>query len=170
MKDGSKYGKYILYAEEERYDAHETLGTGIQIVDQNVFEGSNYYLAHWVLPTGYMEEPEVGHPPHMHKEHELLFCIGTDPDNPYDLGGELEISIGEELEHHVINRTCCICLPGGVPHGFYRVLKTTRPWIFLRVHQAAQRTEKALPELMKPEQIAKMKNPELWKSVGFDGD
>ena len=62
-------------------------------LDDSVAKGSNFYLVHWVAPgfgdiLGDYEY--AGHPPHIHKSAELLMHIGGDPDNPMDLGAEVD--------------------------------------------------------------------------------
>lgn len=151
-----RYKKYIY-----EYDKPGTYAWGIDFlpfklitqVDNNVLTGANYYLMHWVMPH---EEPfiEVGHPPHIHKDAELLFHIGTNPDDPMDLGSEVEFYLGKEMERHVINRTCMVFIPPNFIHCPWRPLKTTRPFIFLQVHQGAFHTEKGFHHLLPPELVS----------------
>ena len=69
-------------------------------------------------------------PPHKHDCDELLFFISTDPENPTDLGGEVEIALGDEWEKHVIKTSAIICLPAGVAHCPVYVRKVIRPFYF----------------------------------------
>jgi hypothetical protein len=161
----SKYGKYIIAGEDCNFP---TEGPGwIQILTDKEFRGSNYYSLHWVFPGRPHTETEVGHPPHMHKEPEILFLIGTDPENPFDLGGDVEISLGPEMEKHVISRTSVLCFPPGFPHGFYRTVNTKRPWIMFRVHQATVNTQKVLPEYLTDEQKSQV-DWSVFKDSGFE--
>lgn len=41
--------------------------------------------------------------------------IGTDPENPRDLGGKIEFQIGDEM--HVFDKTTVIFIPKGLGHG-----------------------------------------------------
>ena len=54
-----------------------------------------------------------------------LGLIGTNPDDPHDLGGEAEITL--EGEKHVVNKSCLIYLPAGLEHGPFKQTKITRP-------------------------------------------
>jgi len=132
---------------------------------------NSYYSAHWVLPTPGGKEPgkkrSVGHPPHMHKENEVIMLIGTDVEDPYDLGGTVEFCFGKDMEKHVFTRSCTIMIPGGTPHGFYHVAEVHRPFLFVSVQEASPRTEKFLWEYLTPEEIASIEHPEKWKDVGF---
>jgi hypothetical protein len=77
-------------------------------------------------------------PPHKHDCDELLFFISTDPENTHDLGGEVEIALGEEWEKHVINTSAIICLPPGVQHCPVFVKKVDRPFYFGHLLLAAK--------------------------------
>ena len=138
------------------------------------FEGSehntnNYYSVHWNMPQPRKEnDGSVGHPPHMHKENEIMMLMGTDPTCPDDLGAEVEMCIGEDMVKHVFTKTCTIIIPGGTPHGNFRIVESKKPWIFVQVQEANPRTEKFLWDYLTPEQIANIAHPELWKDTGFD--
>lgn len=133
----------------------------------------NYYSLHWNMekPAAPADAPRaVGHPPHKHKETELIFLCGTDPADPYDLGAEVEISFGPEMERHVIRRSCCIRIPPDTPHGFYNINWCTRPFLFIAVQEANPPTEKFLWEYLTREEIDSMP-PEVrafWQDKGYD--
>jgi hypothetical protein len=119
-----------------------------------------------IMPKHETPNMPVGHPPHIHKDAELLFHIGTDPDNPEDLGAEVEFYLGKEMERHVITQSCVVYIPPGFVHAPWRPLKTTRPWIFVEVNQGAKHTEKFFPELLSKEQNA-LTDWSRWKDEGY---
>ena len=62
------------------------------------------------------EPAGTGHPLNYHPNAaERVAMIGTDPDNPWDLGGEIEFVIGNEK--HVIDRPCIVYVPKMMKHG-----------------------------------------------------
>jgi hypothetical protein len=63
--------------------------------------------------------------PHVHDNAEILGFYGTNPDDPYDLGGEIEIVIDDEL--HILTKSSLVFLPGGMPHCPLTVTKVDRP-------------------------------------------
>ncbi len=171
MNDNTKYGKLIQRSEDFDYpEIHQTHGKGLNIIDNKLIDGlnCNLYFSHWVVPEGFQIDPDVGHPPHVHRENELLFCIGTNPEDPYDLGGTFEISFGEEMERHIVTRSCVVCIPGGTVHGLYIVHETHRPWLFIRCHEADHRSELNRPDLLTPEQLASIKHWDIWESTDWD--
>jgi hypothetical protein len=80
--------------------------------------------------------------PHAHPGDELFLYIGTDPQNPYELGGEVEFWLGEgeEAERYRFTRTTVIYVPANVmhcPHWFRRV---DRPFIVVVINTLAETT------------------------------
>lgn len=142
-------GKYDnLFIPMGEYEDENPQGKWImKAMDSDTIEGSNYYVVHWIMPGRQHPDP-VGHPPHKHNEDELLFHIGTNPDDPTDLGAEIEVFIGEEMERHIINKACVMYIPAGLIHSPWTILKTERPWIVMQIQQARHRTEKFYPELL----------------------
>ena len=85
-------------------------------------------------------------PPHQHDCDEILFFISTDPENTTDLGGEVEIALGDEWEKHVITTSAIICLPAGVMHCPVYVRKVERPFYFGHLLMAASYASSAMAE------------------------
>jgi hypothetical protein len=79
--------------------------------------------------VGILAPHVLGDPPHKHDVDELLFFISTDP-KATDLGGEVEVALGEDWEKHVVNTPAIICLPAGVQHAPIYVKKVDRPFYF----------------------------------------
>ncbi len=138
------------------------------------FEGTEvgadcFCSVHWCMEQERRDEaPGVGHPPHMHKEREIMMLIGADPHNPDDLGGEVTMCVGEQMERITINKSCTIIIPGGTPHGNYRVVETTRPWLFVQIQDSPVRTEKFLWDYLTEEQIASIPNKDFWQDKGYE--
>jgi hypothetical protein len=138
-----------------------------EVQDSNA-KGSNYYFLHWVMPETDLTADgfKVGHPPHIHKGHELLFHIGSDPKNPMDLGAEIEFTIGQEREKHVITKTSVVYIPAGVVHSPWKPVKITRPFLFLQVNQELTHTQKFFPDLV-PAELQKYVDWASWEEKGF---
>ena len=63
--------------------------------------------------------------PHVHDYDEVLGLVGTNRDDPHDLGGVAEITLNGET--HVINKSCLIYIPANLKHGPFKQTKITRP-------------------------------------------
>lgn len=89
----SKYAKRILW------------------LDENVVPGAFHINTSWYLrPTPTTIESK----PHTHDSDEIIGFFGNDPDDPYDLHGEVEIWL--EDDKHIIDRSALIFVPAGMKH------------------------------------------------------
>lgn len=69
---------------------------------------------------------------HMHDDcDEIIGFFSSDPDNPYDLGGEIEFTIGGEA--HLLTKSSLVFVPAGVAHNPMRILRVDRPIFHLSV-------------------------------------
>ena len=76
-------------------------------------------------PYRFGPNPET---PHVHPKPEILFFIGTNTEDLSDLGAEVEVSIGEEKEKHIFDKTTAVVVPGGVSHCPVTITKVDRPF------------------------------------------
>jgi hypothetical protein len=166
----------------------------ISRMDDAVAKGSYFYLVHWIYPfepgtnfflhgvtrgsDKWKEQfgglPEViwnhemaGHPPHIHKYAELLFHIGTNPEDPMDLGAEVQMYMGPEMERHVFSKSTCIWIPPNFIHSPWKPLSTTRPWIFIEVNQGPVHTEKSFRQLLPKELREATPWDRMWPDEGY---
>ena len=164
-----KYGN-LFYTYDPAHDKGRPVSPGIPFriiarLNDTIFKGSFFYFVHWVLPhaTPFLE---VGHPPHIHKDAELLFHIGTNPDDPTDLGAEIEMYMGKELERHVITKSTVIYIPPNFIHCPWKAIRTDRPWIFVEVNQGPVHTEKGFPQIL-PKEIREKQDISKFSDEGF---
>ena len=164
----TKYGQYFVTWDPASPRKHP-LGPFVSIMDDTVVKGSHFYMVHWVMPGTKPTSSAVGHPPHIHKDAELQFHIGTDPNNPLDLGAEVELFMGPELERHIITKSCVVFIPPNFIHSPWKPLKTERPWIFIEVNQGLRHTEKLYPQVL-PKELRDQVDWSYWKAKeeGFD--
>jgi len=89
-------------------------------MDDRVVPGSFYVEAVWVKGS----VPEI-HPVHRHDHDEILGFVGSNMDDPNDLGAEIDFVI--DGEKTTITKTCFIHVPAGVEHGGLCFRKIDRP-------------------------------------------
>ena len=58
------------------------------------------------------------------EDAELIWVIGGDPEHPEELGAEVEVFMGPEMERHIIDKTCVIYIPPYFMHCPWRILRT----------------------------------------------
>jgi uncharacterized RmlC-like cupin family protein len=109
------------------------------------------------VPKGLVDAwSKFTHGPHIHKDAELLIHVGTNPDDPMDLGAEVELCMGEEMEKHVITKTCVVYIPPGLIHCPWTIKRVDRPWIMIDICQGPIHTEKPCPQIVPEKDRAKM--------------
>ena len=135
----SKYAKYIIT--ERRIDSRDAaLPPGVDpesitntpshrkilSLDDHVLKGSMYTECVWMWPGGSDVYPETAEPySHAHDYDETLGFFGTDHGDPYDLGGELEFWIEDEM--FLITKSCLIFIPKGTHHCPLVIRRVERP-------------------------------------------
>ena len=94
-------------------------------LDDEVLPDSNYVECVWIWPRDDQAQSQSAALPHTHDHDEVLGFFGTNPDDVYDLGGEITIFL--EDEEHVITKSCLIFIPKHMKHTPLYVRKVTRP-------------------------------------------
>ncbi len=103
-----------------RYEVGSTIQvTGRQnptmtFMSNELVTGSNTYIEiGWIYE---MPEPNPHIFEHDHSDYnEIVLHIGTDPDNPEELGAEIEFVVGDDTVF--IDKTSALFVPKGVKHG-----------------------------------------------------
>jgi len=78
---------------------------------EDVPEAKMHMTYSWILPT---EEGSHWVNEHEHEYDEVLVFLGSDPENPHDLGGEAYLWI--EGEKYTINTSGAVYIPAGTRH------------------------------------------------------
>lgn len=113
-----KYGKYIVsHPIVEALTNHVSDPKGVTFPDEIYLDDRTVKGSPVVVDIGWrfrIPEPNPVERPHKHDFDEVLCFIGTNPDKPHDLGGEVEFTIGGEK--HTFNTTTTIFVPAGTVH------------------------------------------------------
>jgi len=107
--------KHKIAAEYSRYAER------ILWMDEHVVEGAFHMNTAWYLKAG----PTLEDVPHVHDTDEIIGFFGSDPADPHDLTGEVEIRL--EDEKHVIDRSAMIFVPAGMVHCPLVINRVDRP-------------------------------------------
>jgi len=124
----SKYEKYIITEMKQTLaDApwvHPIRNAGkgqdgrILWLDSEVLPGAFYLETVWAYPRNahepYDKYPQTIVEPHTHDFDEVLCFFGTNIDDPYDLGAEVELWLGDEK--HIIKKSAIVFIPKGLQH------------------------------------------------------
>jgi hypothetical protein len=142
MKEG-KYGKYIIQELQtpssfspEFNSAYAEYAHRILWMDNAVVDGAFQMNTSW-----YLNPPKrdiVENFPHVHEFDELIGFYGSDPENPYDLGGLIEFSIMGEK--HDLTRSSLIFVPAGVEHLPLNIVRVDRPIFHFSISMSGEYT------------------------------
>jgi uncharacterized RmlC-like cupin family protein len=111
----------------------------------SIFSGYDNLGADIIVNYHFMTGPMLMVPkPHSHGCYELLCFIGGTGMDISEFGGEVELCMGEEQEKHIINSTCIVAVPPGVPHCPINFKTVTKPFYFMVILMAGKYT--ILPE------------------------
>jgi hypothetical protein len=151
----NKYDHLFISGADPKIQEHRPYAA-IGFLDGKTFEGCNGYHVFWVGdkpygPYGTKAWGEIYHGPHVHKYPEIFMHLGTDSENPMDLGAEVEMCVGPEMEKHILTKSTIMCFPANFPHSPWRILKVTRPFLIVTVNQSTKHTEKALRNMVPKE-------------------
>ena len=126
--EGEK-GKYILQelhdpnmGTPEYQEMYKKFSRRILWIDNNVVPGAFQMNTAW-----YHDIPEKNpvFEEHVHEYDELIGFFGSNPDDPYDLGAELEVTIDGET--HLLTKTSLIFCPAGMKHMPLKFNRIDRP-------------------------------------------
>jgi hypothetical protein len=128
---GNKYDKYFIK------EPIVTRGGFFPVVIANGakdYEGSAFSLrVHYIAEPGVLVKE-----PHAHDFDQFYFFFGADLANIKEFKAEVEFSLGEEGEKHIISVPTTVHVPAGMVHGPMDFKKVARPIIFIDALLSAQ--------------------------------
>ena len=143
MNNEGKYGKYIIQENflppfmqlpESKKEYYDVGRRRILWLDDNVAPGGGFTMnSTWIVHADremQLEREANGTVSELGKQHshdgnEILGFLGSNPEDPSDLCGEVEIFI--EGEQHILTKSTYIYLPAGVKHVPLYINRVDRP-------------------------------------------
>ena len=128
-----KYQKYIMTDlilpenVQARNAEYSKRATRILWLEDFIIKGAPSIICSWYWKASEREST----PSHTHDFDETIGFIGSDPQNPSDLYGEVEFWL--EDEKYILKNSCFIYVPKGMRHCPLRVIRVDRPILFLAV-------------------------------------
>ena len=125
----TKYGKYIIKEPLEK-----GMAPSLHICAEEGCAGAAFPSFPVEVQLLCITEPlEFPHPPHVHDADEIFFIFGSNPLNYYDFDAEIEITLGEEREKHIVNTTSIVYIPKGLLHAPIAIKKVNKPIQWMHV-------------------------------------
>jgi hypothetical protein len=116
----TKYGKYIL-TEITPFEHPSDRASRVFYLDDEVIKGAFYVECAWCLKGS----DESAAEPHAHNFDEVIGFLGTNPEDPHNLYGEIEFWLGDEK--HILTKSCLIFVPEGLKHCPLIIRRADRP-------------------------------------------
>jgi mannose-6-phosphate isomerase-like protein (cupin superfamily) len=147
--DERKYAKYISYdvnpnkvspdAMKRWEEIHKRTGSTVQstrLLDLDGIEGSPYVDFVWLWKGS---EHGPNHEEHSHDWGEVFGFIGTKgPENPRDLGGEIELWL--DGEKNLVTKSCLVWVPPGMKHCPLQFNRIDSPILLFTIGMTRQYT------------------------------
>jgi hypothetical protein len=128
-----KYIRRNMKVPEDIQQRHtEVKSPVLGLVSDQSFGSKNFSLSWWPIAEPFEMVLET----HAHDFDQFLLFVGSDMKNMVDLGGEVELTLGEEggkLEKFVFTTATAVYIPAGMLHcplNFRKVNNPDRPILF----------------------------------------
>ncbi len=149
MMAASKFDKYVVQELKAPFTAEEnaryaTFARRILWIDDKVVPGAFQMNCSWYLKT-----IPRGPTPHTHPVNEIIGFFGNDPDDPYNLHGEVEMWLGDQK--FIIDKTAMVFIPAGLKHCPLLLKRVDKPMFHYSVVTSGQWDMKDLKETHKAE-------------------
>ena len=133
--EGGEYAKYIVQelnhpntGTPEFQEMYKKFSRRILWIDGNLVPGAFQMNTAWYHSV---PERDPVFEEHVHDSDELIGFFGSNPEDPYDLGAVIEVTINGE--NHLLTKSSLIFAPSGMPHMRIRILEVTRPMFHFSV-------------------------------------
>jgi hypothetical protein len=125
----TKYGKYLTKTILTKTPDGKPMISTRHLDD---FVGNNFSI-----DCGFVTEPFLMIPQaHKHDFDQYLCILGANQNDPGDFDAEVEYSLGEEHEKHIINSPTIVFIPAGLAHGPLNFAKINKPVLFVDIAQS----------------------------------
>jgi hypothetical protein len=128
-----KYIRRNMKVPEEIQKRHtEVKSTVLGLISDQSFGDKNFSFSWWPISEPFEMISET----HAHDFDQFLFFVGGDINNMADLGGEVELTLGEKggkLEKFVFTTATTVFIPAGMLHcplNFKKVNNPNKPILF----------------------------------------
>ncbi|HAA34334.1 MAG TPA: hypothetical protein DCD97_03370 [Firmicutes bacterium] len=133
----TKYEKYII--KEPLYKSERTGMQVIHVCGEDDCAGAIFQDFPADITGTYISEPFImTSEPHAHNYDQFLCFFGGNPLNFFEFDAEIELSLGEESEKHLIDTTSIVYIPKGLMHTPLEFKKVNKPVLFMHICFAPQ--------------------------------
>jgi hypothetical protein len=124
--DLEKYIKRDIHSEKGQQAHPEVTGSVLGMISDKSFGGHDFVVTWWPISQPFEMVKET----HFHDFDQYLMFMGGDMSNMLDLGGEVELTLGEQggkLEKFVFTTATIVYVHAGLMHGPLNFKKVNNP-------------------------------------------
>jgi hypothetical protein len=147
MAENIKHGEYITELGAVTSMYKQINADQISAIGGRDFNGANFSLGWSFLTEPFLMVTET----HTHDFDQIIFLLGGDPAYVTNFGAEIEMSLGEPLEKHLIDYTSCIYIPARLMHCPLNVKSVNKPVMFIDITLSPGASIRPLPPTSKRE-------------------
>ena len=129
MAENIKHGEYITELRNITSIYKQITAPQVATLGGRDLNGADFSLGWSYLTEPFLMVAEA----HTHDFDQIIFFLGGDPASIGEFGAEVEMSLGEPLEKHVINYTSCVYIPAGLMHCPLNVKTVNKPIMFIDI-------------------------------------
>jgi uncharacterized RmlC-like cupin family protein len=130
----TKYGHYIKSLSFNDY-GHGDFRQGTKITSDYLgLDVCVEFGAYWVAGKKEPFQSEV------HDFNEVMIWMGADMADLSELGGEVEVCLGEEKETHMITSSTAVFVPKGLPHLPANIVRMDKRFLYLQISMTKEWT------------------------------
>jgi hypothetical protein len=140
-----KYSKYIVTelkipeSKQKTAAKYAEYATRVLWLDDKMIEGAFHMNCAWYLKASTTTEDT----PHAHDTDEIIGFFGSDPQQPHDLGGEIEFWL--EDEKYTLTKSCLIFVPRGMKHCPLVLKRVDKPIFHFTTVTGGQYNKEVVP-------------------------
>ena len=131
----TKYGKYII-----REPIVKGTFPSVHLCGEENCAGGNYPNFPIEISWLCVAEPQTMSVNHAHDYDQILLFLGGNPKNFFEFEAEVEISLGEEDEKHLIDTSTIVFIPKKLLHAPLEYKKVDKPILFGHVSLSPEYT------------------------------
>ena len=145
MAENIKHGEYITELGGVTSAYKQIAADQVIAMGSRDLNGADFSLGWNYLTEPFLMVAEA----HTHDFDQIVFFLGGNPADVTDFGAEVEISLGEPLEKHIINYTSCVYIPAGLMHCPLNIKTVNKPIMFIDVTLSPGISVRPLPSASK---------------------
>ncbi len=122
-----KHGKYIVELKAGRSIYNKSGPPQIAVLGEKDLNGANFTLGWSFLLKPFLMVGDS----HKHEFDQVIFFLGSDPNNITDFDAEIEFTVEGKVNSIVY--PACVYIPGGTMHGPLDFKRITKPLMFMDI-------------------------------------